>query len=210
MNPVDLATAISYETGGTFDPWQPGPTTKWGQHRGLIQFGEPQRQQYGVYKGQSAADQMGSVENYLRDTGVKKGMGLLDIYSAINAGGVGRYGASDTAAGGAPGNVADKVAGMAPHRVRAELMLNGKLPQGFGVAREEKAPQQISGAAPGSIAPAGPPDGDDSNFSAMLEAAQRLAASVHEDKGLPDALPPLRVLDGTMPLVDRRRTRGFA
>ena len=33
-NPVDLATAISYETGGTFNPLQAGPTTQWGQHRG--------------------------------------------------------------------------------------------------------------------------------------------------------------------------------
>src|SRR5690606_16799416 len=48
IDPVDLATTISYETGGTFDPTKSGPTTKWGQHRGLIQFGEPQAQQYGV------------------------------------------------------------------------------------------------------------------------------------------------------------------
>lgn len=33
----DLATAISYETAGTFDKWKRGPHTKWGQHRGLIQ-----------------------------------------------------------------------------------------------------------------------------------------------------------------------------
>ena len=42
INPVDLATVISYETAGTFDPTKRGPTTQWGQHRGLIQFGEPQ------------------------------------------------------------------------------------------------------------------------------------------------------------------------
>src|SRR5690606_21760090 len=39
-DPLDLATAISYETGGTFDPTKKGPRTQWGQHRGLIQFGE--------------------------------------------------------------------------------------------------------------------------------------------------------------------------
>ena len=41
MNPLDLATIISYETSGTFNPTKAGPTTKWGQHRGLIQFGVP-------------------------------------------------------------------------------------------------------------------------------------------------------------------------
>ena len=44
----DLLTVASFETGGTLDPRQKGPTTKWGQHEGLIQFGEPQREQYGV------------------------------------------------------------------------------------------------------------------------------------------------------------------
>ena len=48
INPIDLATAISYETGGTFDPLQLGPTTQYGQHQGLIQFGNPQAQQFGV------------------------------------------------------------------------------------------------------------------------------------------------------------------
>ncbi len=34
IDPVDLATAISYETAGTFDPTKRGPTTQWGQHQG--------------------------------------------------------------------------------------------------------------------------------------------------------------------------------
>ena len=123
INPVDLATAISYETGGTFDPWKRGPTTKWGQHRGLIQWGEPQRAQYGVTQDSTPEQQMAAVGQYLRDRGVKPGMGLLDVYSAINAGRVGRYGASDEKAGGAPGNVADKVASMGDHRARAARFL---------------------------------------------------------------------------------------
>lgn len=126
IDPVDLATAISYETGGTFDPDQWGPTTKWGRHRGLIQFGEPQRAQYGVRPGMTVAEQMPAVVAYLRDAGVQPGMGMLDVYSAINAGGVGRYNASDTAAGGAPGTVADKVnQQMGDHRRRAQQLLGG-------------------------------------------------------------------------------------
>ncbi len=129
VNPLDLATAISYETAGTFDPMKTGPTTQWGQHRGLIQFGEPQAKKYGVSWDDPVASQLGpqgAVANYLRDTGVKPGMGLLDIYSAINAGGVGRYNRSDANNGGAPGTVRDKVEKqMAGHRKKAEALLGG-------------------------------------------------------------------------------------
>lgn len=124
VDPLDLATAISYETGGTFDPWQRGPTTKWGQHRGLIQWGEPQREQYGVYKGMPNSDQLQSVGKYLTDAGVEPGMGLLDIYSAINVGKVKRYNASDANNGGAWGTVRDKVEHqMDGHRTKAQKLL---------------------------------------------------------------------------------------
>lgn len=127
IDPVDLGTAISYETAGTFDPTKSGPTTQWGQHKGLIQFGEPQAQQYGVDWNNPVGSQLGpngAVANYLRSTGVKPGMGLMDIYSAINAGSVGRYGASDANNGGAPGTVADKVnQQMGGHRAKALALL---------------------------------------------------------------------------------------
>lgn len=126
INPVDLGTAISYETAGTFDPWKAGPTTQYGQHRGLIQWGEPQRKQYGVYEGMPVEDQLGAVVKYLQNAGVRPGMGLLDVYSAINAGRVGRYGASDANNGGAPGTVRDKVEQqMGAHRQKAEALLGG-------------------------------------------------------------------------------------
>lgn len=147
IDPVDLATAISYETGGTFDPTKAGPTTKYGRHRGLIQFGEPQAKQYGVDWNNPVGSQLGpdgAVAKYLRDTGVKPGMGMLDIYSAINAGGVGRYGASDAAAGGAPGTVADKVnSQMAGHRAKALAMFGGGQP-----ATPAAAPVQVASLDP--------------------------------------------------------------
>lgn len=139
VDPLDLGTAISYETAGTFDPWKAGPTTQWGQHRGLIQWGEPQQKQYGVYQGMTNADQLSSVEKYLTNAGVRPGMGLKDIYSAINAGHVGRYNASDANNGGAPGTVADKVAGMAAHRAKAEALLGGSF-------RPATSPEPILGA----------------------------------------------------------------
>lgn len=133
VDPVDLATAISYETAGTFDPTKAGPKTQWGQHKGLIQFGEPQAQKYGVDWENPVGSQLGpdgAVAKYLRDTGVKPGMGLMDIYSAINAGRVGRYDASDANNGGAPGTVADKVnEQMAGHREKALAMFADASPQ---------------------------------------------------------------------------------
>jgi hypothetical protein len=122
IDPIDLATVISYETAGTFDPWKAGPTTRWGQHRGLIQWGEPQAQQYGVSQEMPVDQQMGAVARYLRDAGLQPGMGILDLYSAINAGQVGRYGASD-----GPGNtVRSHVENMnATHRPRAAAAMGG-------------------------------------------------------------------------------------
>lgn len=130
--PDDLATAISYETGGTMHPWKRGPTTRWGQHRGLIQWGEPQRDYYKVNETTSITDQMEAVTKYLRDRGVKPGHGLGHIYSAINAGNASpRYwNRTDAHAGGAPGTVADKVQGMS--RTHAGAL--SRLEQAGGVA----------------------------------------------------------------------------
>lgn len=146
IDPADLATAISYETAGTFDPTKAGPTTQWGQHRGLIQFGEPQAAKYGVDWNDPIGSQLGAngaVAKYLQDTGVKPGMGMMDIYSAINAGGVGRYGASDANNGGAPGTVADKVnSQMAGHRQKAMALLGGEYTPANAGAPTQGQPMQ--------------------------------------------------------------------
>ncbi|MCO5157596.1 MAG: hypothetical protein M9945_12750 [Aquamicrobium sp.] len=130
IDATDLATAISYETAGTFDPTKRGPRTQWGQHRGLIQFGEPQAKEHGVDWNNPVGSQLGpdgAVASYLRKAGVQPGMGLMDVYSAINAGGVGRYNASDANNGGAPGTVADKVNNqMAGHRQKALALLGSE------------------------------------------------------------------------------------
>lgn len=143
MDPVDLATIISYETGGTFDPTKAGPTTQWGQHRGLIQFGEPQAQQYGVDWANPVASQLGAqgaVANYFRQNGWREGMGMLDAYSIVNAGAPGRYNASDANNGGAPGTVADKVNDqMSGHRQNALQILGSEM-QGRPVARPQQQP----------------------------------------------------------------------
>ena len=139
ISPVDLATAISYETAGTFDPTKRGPTTQWGQHKGFIQFGQPQAKQHGVDWNNPVGSQLGpdgAVASYLRSTGVKPGMGLLDIYSAINAGGVGRYNRSDANNGGAPGTVRDKVEQqMAGHRAKALALFPDQTASNMPVVR---------------------------------------------------------------------------
>lgn len=133
VTPEELLTLMSYETGGTLDPRQPGPTTKWGQHEGLIQWGQPQQREYGVDLSspeaalRSQLGREGAVVRYALSRGFRPGVhGGLDLYSTINAGSPGRYAASDTAAGGAPGTVADKYYGqMAGHRARAGNILAG-------------------------------------------------------------------------------------
>lgn len=137
IDPIDLATVISYETGGTFSPTQRGPTTQWGQHRGLIQFGEPQAARFGVdFSSEMSALQSqlgpnGAIVKYLESSGFKPGMGILDLYSTINAGAPGRYNASDANNGGAPGTVLDKVNNqMAGHLQNAQKLFadfNGDL-----------------------------------------------------------------------------------
>lgn len=131
MNPEDLATIISYETAGTFNPSKAGPTTKWGQHKGLIQFGEVQAKEYGVdwnnpYSSQLGRD--GAIVRYFKDRGFKEGMGLLDAYSIVNAGAPGLYNRSDESAGGAPGTVRDKVrTQMAGHKAKARRLIEDYL-----------------------------------------------------------------------------------
>lgn len=165
VDPLDLATAISYETAGTFDPTKAGPTTQWGQHRGLIQFGEPQAREYGVNWDDPLGSQLGpegAVAKYLRKNGVKPGMGLLDIYSTINAGAPGLYNRSDANNGGAPGTVADKVRDqMAGHRAKAERLFAGIMAQ--DLERRGRAPALPEGIAPRDMEaprdPWSPPEG---------------------------------------------------
>ncbi len=125
-DPVDFATVISFETGGTFDPWVKGPTTQWGVHRGLIQMGEPQREQFGYYEGMPIEDAVKASADFLVANGFKPGMSGMDLYSTINAGAPGKYNASDEKNGGTWGTVADKWNHqMGDHRAKAEGLLNG-------------------------------------------------------------------------------------
>src|SRR5690606_21470455 len=91
IDATDLATAIAYETGGSFRADQPGGGPAAGRF-GLIQFGPEEARTYGASADQSFEEQMQAVVAYLKDRGLTPGMGLLDIYSTINAGRPGLYG----------------------------------------------------------------------------------------------------------------------
>ena len=86
----DLATIISYETGGKFDPDIRGGTNN--NYQGLIQFGPEERKKYGVTSGMSFEDQItGPVVEYLKDrfAGVGRstqGASLSDLYRTVNGG----------------------------------------------------------------------------------------------------------------------------
>lgn len=197
ISPIDLATAISYETGGTFDPTKAGPTTKWGQHRGLIQFGEPQAKEHGVDWSDPVGSQLGAngaVASYLRSAGVKPGMGLLDIYSAINAGAPGLYDRSDAAAGGAPGTVRDKVEKqMAGHRANAEAI--------FGdTGRSDQERMGRMGAFPL------PSEG----FSPMRMPNFETVPTTQAERDGPiaDFLSPSKTIPGDVPLANMRTLPG--
>ncbi|WP_020094968.1 hypothetical protein [Methylobacterium sp. 285MFTsu5.1] len=131
-DPLDLATVMSFESG--FSPSIRGGSGN--RHIGLIQFGPTEQQQYGASQDQSFADQLPAVERYLTDRGFKPGMGMLDLYSTVNAGRPGLYDRSDTANGGTPGTVADKVnTQMAGHRAKAEAFLGGAFSPGAASPR---------------------------------------------------------------------------
>lgn len=129
----DLATVIGYETGGSYSPSQWGGAG--GKYLGLIQFGPTEQKQYGVTPNQSFPDQMKSVESYLRDRGVKPGMGLTDLYSTVLAGSPGHPDARDSG-----GSVSDHVAKMTNSQTaRADLFL-GTSPQNAPVTGASNQP----------------------------------------------------------------------
>ena len=209
VDPVHLGTAISYETGGTWDPWKAGPTTQWGQHRGLIQWGEPQAKEYGVTKDMSVSDQMKAVERYLVDRGVKPGMGLMDIYSTINAGSPGLYNRSDAANGGAPGTVADKVTSqMGGHVENARRLLGvegapvGALATGAPTAPvpvdpvSPINPTSTSSATP--LAPAAPAPSALDNLASALSGPKQGAAPAAPQQ---PEYAPLQTIQPAQPLM---------
>jgi hypothetical protein len=103
-NADDLMKVINYESSGRPNVWG----GKNNQYYGLIQFGPEERKQFGIDTVHpSATNQIDGAFKFLDARGFKPGMGLLDLYSTVNAGSPGHYKASD-----GNGTVASHVAAM--------------------------------------------------------------------------------------------------
>ena len=140
VSPLDLATIIGFETGGTYSPSKMGGAG--GNYMGLIQFGPNERRQYGAHRGQSFEEQVqGPVVRYFQDRfkGVgmsTQGADLLTLYRTVLGGNPKASLTGRDAFGTSPQS---GVAAMAPHRAEAR--------------RRFFSGATISGSAGGPISP---------------------------------------------------------
>ena len=117
VSPLDLATIIGFETAGSYSPSKRGGAG--GNYMGLIQFGGPERKQYGANSGQSFEEQVqGPVVRFFQDRfkGVGRstqGAGLLDLYRTVLGGNPNANINGKDSFGTSP---ASGVARMGPHR----------------------------------------------------------------------------------------------
>jgi len=90
VSPLDLATIIGFESGGTYSPNKVGGEGN--KYRGLIQFGPEEQKRYGVRPGQSFEDQIEkSVVRFFQDrfAGAGRttaGASLTDLYRTVLGG----------------------------------------------------------------------------------------------------------------------------
>lgn len=93
IDPLDLATVMHYESGNNPSKWG----GKDGKYGGLIQFGPEERKTYGIDPASTPYnDQVDASLKFLKDRGFNpRKHGLLDMYSTVNSGSPGNYGASD-------------------------------------------------------------------------------------------------------------------
>jgi TP901 family phage tail tape measure protein/lambda family phage tail tape measure protein len=146
VSPLDLATIISFETGGTFNPG------KWGgsgnNYLGLIQMGGPERKKYGAHAGQSFEEQVqGPVVRYLQDRFKSRGMStqgadLLTLYRTVLGG---NPKASLTRTDGNGVTPASGVARMGPHRQKALRMFFGGSMENVGYDLAQAGADQVQG-----------------------------------------------------------------
>ena len=221
VDAVDLATIISYETAGTFSPTKTGPTTKWGTHKGLIQFGEPQAQQFGVdfSTAETALNSQlgsgGAIVNYFRSNGLEEGMGILDMYSIVNAGAPGMYSAKDAKSGGASGTVYEKVTEqMGGHRKKAMSLLGQdkatppklreavKLADAGDVGKDspnaDASAEMTAQSAPLGGAPANKPKKIDRNIVNQVETVQNKKILQASDEFVSAMTPQQKMVEKAM------------
>jgi hypothetical protein len=154
-NADDLLKAIQYESSGRPTVWG----GKGGDYFGLIQFGPNERKAYGIDTAHpNARNQIDGMFRFLGDRGYRPDMGMLDLYSTINAGSPGHYKASD-----GNGTVASHVAKMMGQSLPAGMTLSG--PSDVGALAYTG-----SSAQPSSTTPKADPIGE---LLAMQPAAKK-------------------------------------
>ncbi len=90
ISPLDLASIISYETGGTFSSKIKGG--KGGNYTGLIQFGKPEAAKYDIKNNNTFEKQLlNAVVPFFKDRFASvgrstQGASILDLYKTVNGG----------------------------------------------------------------------------------------------------------------------------
>ena len=84
LDPYEFGAFLSLEAGPNMDPNIVGGAG--GRHKGLIQFGQNEQQQYGISGTQTRAGQMPKVLQYFQDRGYKPGMGIARAYATVLGG----------------------------------------------------------------------------------------------------------------------------
>jgi len=138
VSPLDLATIISFETSGTFSPSIVGGEAN--KYQGLIQFGPPERAQYGMNRQQTFEEQVqGPVVRYFQDRFARagkstQGADLLKLYTTVLTG---SPSGSPNAKDVFETSPRSGVAAMGPHRQRAlQVFFGGKLENvGYSMAQ---------------------------------------------------------------------------
>ena len=124
-NPDDALKVFSYESSNRPDVWG----GKGNKYFGIFQAGPNERAQFGIdTKTPSARNQIDAFGKFLAARGFKPGMGLLDMYSTVNAGSPGHYSASD-----GNGTVASHVARM-----------GGATPMAYSAETATRTPSNIT------------------------------------------------------------------
>lgn len=136
-DPTHLAAIMQYESG--MNPYRWGGTG--GNYYGLIQFGPNERQTYGITPDSNFYHQTDAALKFLSDRGYKPGMGLLDMYSTVNAGSPGHYDASD-----GNGTVSSHVANIQAALPKAQAWLGQT-----GDTTPQNAPSSPTSASPTSV-----------------------------------------------------------
>lgn len=181
-NPDDALKVFNYESSGRPDVW--GGKGK--AYFGIFQAGPDERKKFGVDTVHpSAQNQIDAFGKFLSARGYKPGMGLLDMYSTVNAGSPGHYKASD-----GNGTVASHV---------ARMLGSSVAPVGSSVRSAAPGDYSLAYAEPEEAAPAMNKSDPIGELLAQMEAQKE------EEK--PEEANPLQnyaigLLGGSQPQID--------